>query len=42
MSQHPDRGERANLNVEPGLAGNDADAPPERAHELLRVFEVLG
>jgi hypothetical protein len=34
MSQHPDGGEHAHLNLEPGLAGNHADAAGERPHEL--------
>jgi len=42
MSQHPDGGECAHLNVEAGLATNDADAPDERPHELLPVFEARG
>ena len=40
MSQNPDGGERAHLNVEPRLAGNDADAADERAHELLPVLQA--
>jgi hypothetical protein len=35
MSQHPDGGERAHLNVEPGLAGNDVDAADEGP--ILRI-----
>ena len=42
MLQHPDGGQGAHLNVEPRLAGNDADAADERAHELLPGFEAPG
>ena len=42
MSQHPDGGERAHLNVEAGLAGNDADAADERPHKLLPIFKAPG
>ena len=35
MSQHPDGGERAHLDVEPGLAGNHAKAAHERPYELV-------
>ena len=39
MQQHPDGGERAHPNIEPGFARNDADAA-ERPHELFLVFET--
>ena len=38
MAQHPDGGERAHLNVEPGVAGDDTGAADEGAHELVSVL----
>ena len=40
MSQHPEGGERAHLNVEPRVVGDDADASDESAHERLSVFKA--
>ncbi len=40
MSQRPDGGECAHLDIESCLAGNDADATDEGSHELLSVFEA--